>query len=185
MANPDNSEMIEAQSPEKKELIRKSIEFWNPGKTQFWQDVGVDLVIDRRQDYFRYDMDGRRLIDLHLNGGTYNIGHRHPELVEVLNRGTQRFDMGNHHFPAQARTALAERLAGICGGDLHYTMYASGGAEAIDSALKTARHATKRRKIVSIINAYHGHTGLAVAAGADRFKKIFLSDQPDDFVHVP
>jgi len=52
MANPDNSEMIEAQSPEKKEFIRKSIEFWNPGKTQFWQDVGVDLVIDRRQDYF-------------------------------------------------------------------------------------------------------------------------------------
>ncbi len=48
MANPDNSEMIEAQSAEKKEFIRKSIEFWNPGKTQFWQDVGVDLVIDRR-----------------------------------------------------------------------------------------------------------------------------------------
>ena len=56
MANPDNSEMLEAQSPEKKEFIRKSIEFWNPGKTQFWQDVGVDLVIDRRQDYFLYDM---------------------------------------------------------------------------------------------------------------------------------
>jgi acetylornithine/succinyldiaminopimelate/putrescine aminotransferase len=64
-------------------------------------------------------------------------------------------------------------------------MYASGGAEAIDIALKTARHATQRRKIVSIVNAYHGHTGLAVAAGADRFKKIFLSDQPEDFVHVP
>ncbi|MCC2688297.1 MAG: patA [Rhizobiaceae bacterium] len=173
------------QSPEKRDFLARSKEFWNPGKTQSWQDMGVDLVIDRREGYLLWDMDGRRLIDLHLNGGTYNIGHRHPELVEVLNRGTQRFDMGNHHFPSQARTALAERLAKICGGDLHYTMYASGGAEAIDIALKTARHATKRRKIVSIINAYHGHTGLAVAAGADRFKKIFLSDQPDDFVHVP
>jgi len=173
------------QSPEKREFIAKSKTFWNPGKTQAWQDMGVDLVIDRREGYFIWDMDGRRLIDLHLNGGTYNIGHRHPELIEILNRGTQRFDMGNHHFPSQARTALAERLAGICGGDLHYTMYASGGAEAIDIALKTARHATQRRKIVSIVNAYHGHTGLAVAAGADRFKKIFLSDQPDDFVHVP
>ena len=173
------------QSPEKREFIARSKTFWNPGKTQAWQDMGVDLVIDRREGYFIWDMDGRRLIDLHLNGGTYNIGHRHPELIEILNRGTQRFDMGNHHFPSQARTALAERLAEICGGDLHYTMYASGGAEAIDIALKTARHATQRRKIVSIINAYHGHTGLAVAAGADRFKKIFLSDQPDDFVHVP
>jgi acetylornithine/succinyldiaminopimelate/putrescine aminotransferase len=173
------------QSPQKREFIAKSKTFWNPGKTQAWQDMGVDLVIDRREGYLLWDMDGRRLIDLHLNGGTYNIGHRHPELIEILNRGTQRFDMGNHHFPSQARTALAERLAQICGGDLHYTMYASGGAEAIDIALKTARHATQRRKIVSIVNAYHGHTGLAVAAGADRFKKIFLSDQPDDFVHVP
>ena len=105
------------QSPEKREFIARSKTFWNPGKTQAWQDMGVDLVIDRREGYFIWDMDGRRLIDLHLNGGTYNIGHRHPELIEVLSRGTQRFDMGNHHFPSQARTALAEKLAEICGGD--------------------------------------------------------------------
>jgi hypothetical protein len=171
-------------SAEKQVFLEKSKTFWNPGKTQAWQDMGVDLVIDRREGYFIWDMDGRRLIDLHLNGGTYNIGHRHPELVDVLNRGTQRFDMGNHHFPSLARTALAEQLARICGGDMHYTMYGSGGAEAIDIAIKTARHAKQKRKIVSVKNAYHGHTGLAVAAGADRFKKIFLSDQPDDFIHV-
>jgi acetylornithine/succinyldiaminopimelate/putrescine aminotransferase len=173
------------QSPAKQEFIQKSIQFWNPGKTQFWQDAGVDLVIDRRQDYFLYDMDGRRLIDVHLNGGTYNIGHRHPELVEVLNRGTQRFDMGNHHFPALGRTALAEKLAKSCGGDLRYTIYGSGGGEAIDIAIKTARHAKQKKKIISIIKAYHGHTGLAVAAGADRFSKLFLADKPDEFINVP
>ena len=100
-------------SADKQEFLEKSKTFWNPGKTQAWQDMGVDLVIDRREGYFLYDMDGRRLIDVHLNGGTYNIGHRHPELVEVLHRGTQRFDMGNHHFPSLARTALAEMLARI------------------------------------------------------------------------
>ncbi len=172
-------------SAEKTEFLEKSKTFWNPGKTQAWQDMGVDLVIDRREGYFLYDMDGRRLIDVHLNGGTYNIGHRHPELVEVLNRGTQRFDMGNHHFPSLARTALAERLARICGGDMHYTIYGASGAEAIDIAIKTARHAKQRKKIVSILNAYHGHSGLAVAAGADRFSKIFLSDRPEEFIHVP
>src|SRR5690606_37616464 len=96
----------------------------------------------------------------------------------------QRFDMGNHHFPSLGRTALAEMLAEICGGDLKYTMYGSGGGEAIDIAIKTARHATQKRKIVSIFNAYHGHTGLAVAAGADRFSKLFLSDRPEEFTHV-
>ena len=63
--------------------------------------------------------------------------------------------------------------------------FGSGGGEAIDIALKSARHATKRRKIVSIIKAYHGHTGLAVATGDDRFAKMFLADQPDEFIQVP
>ena len=173
------------QSPEKREFIAKSKEFWNPNKTQFWQDQHVDLVIDRREGYLLYDMDGMRLIDVHLNGGTYNLGHRHPELIEALIRGTTRFDMGNHHFPALGRTALAEELAKVCGGGMQYTMYAAGGAEAIDLALKSARHATQKRKIVSIINAYHGHSGLAVATGADRFSKTFLADRPDEFIHVP
>ncbi|MDR9394123.1 MAG: aminotransferase class III-fold pyridoxal phosphate-dependent enzyme [Roseovarius sp.] len=174
-------------SQEKLDFLQRSEEFWNPGKTQDWQDMGVDLVIDRRERYYLYDMDGRRLIDAHLNGGTYNLGHRHPELVEVLKAGTERFDMGNHHFPALARTALAEALAACAPTPgMHYTAYGAGGAEAIDIALKTARHATKKRKIVSIIKAYHGHTGLAVKTGDERFSKLFLSeDTHGEFVQVP
>ena len=94
-------------SEAKIDFLDRSRSFWNPGKTQDWQDMGIDLVIDRREGYYLYDMDGRRLIDLHLNGGTYNLGHRNPELVQALKTGAERFDMGNHHFPALARTALA------------------------------------------------------------------------------
>lgn len=178
-------ELFVVTSAAKQEVLDKSKAYWNPGKTQSWQDMGVDLVIDRREGYFLHDMDGHRLIDVHLNGGTYNLGHCNPELIEVLQRGMQRFDLGNHHFPSIARAALAERLSEVCGGGLQYTLYGAGGGEAIDLAIKTARHAKQRRKIVSIINAYHGHTGLAVAAGAGRFSKLFLSDRPDEFVQVP
>ena len=172
-------------SQEKLEFLERSKEYWNPGKTQFWQDVGVDLVIDRRDGYFLYDMDGRRLIDVHLNGGTYNLGHRNPELIEAMTTAATRFDMGNHHFPALARTALAEALA-ACSPGLQYTIYGAGGAEAIDIAIKTARHATKKKKIVSIIKAYHGHSGLAVKTGDGRFSKLFLSeDTAGEFVQVP
>src|SRR5438034_1251627 len=59
----------------KDDFLDRSREFWNPDKTDFWQDAGIDLVIDRREGYFFWDMAGRRLIDLHLNGGTYNLGH--------------------------------------------------------------------------------------------------------------
>lgn len=173
-------------SQEKLEFLERSKAFWNPGKTQDWQDMGVDLVIDRREGYHLYDMDGRRLIDVHLNGGTYNLGHRHPELVEVLKAATGRFDMGNHHFPALARTALAEALAACTPGNLQYTIYGSGGGEAIDIAIKTARHTAQKRKIVSIVNAYHGHTGLAVKAGAERFSKPFLSEDTEgEFIQLP
>jgi acetylornithine/succinyldiaminopimelate/putrescine aminotransferase len=168
----------------KQELFDKAIKFWNPDKTRFWQSVGVDLVIDRREGYFLYDMSGRRLIDLHLNGGTYNFGHRHPELVETLKGALDYFDMGNHWFPSVARAALSEALVKVSPG-MAYAVFGAGGAEAVDIALKSARYATKRRKIVSIIKGYHGHGGLSVATGDERFSKIFLADRPDEFVQVP
>ncbi|MFN8079372.1 MAG: aminotransferase class III-fold pyridoxal phosphate-dependent enzyme, partial [Kineosporiaceae bacterium] len=169
----------------KDEMLRKSKEFWNPGKTQFWIDSGVPLVIDRREEYFLYDMTGKRLIDVHLNGGTYNLGHRNPEVVHAVSTAMQHFDIGNHHFPSLARTALAEALIASAPAGLTKVIYGSGGGEAIDIALKTARHTTQKRKIVSIVKAYHGHTGLAVGTGDERFSQLFLADSPEDFPHVP
>lgn len=170
----------------KDEAREKAIQFWNPNKTQFWQDSGVDLIIDRREDYFLWDMSGKRLIDMHLNGGTYNLGHRNPEIIAVLRAAMDRFDIGNHHFASVARTALAESLVATAPPGITRVAYGSGGGEAVDIALKSARHATGKRKIVSIVKAYHGHTGLALATGDDRFTKMFLSEgRADDFVQVP
>ena len=44
----------------KADFLRRSEEYWNPDKTRFWQDAGVDLVIDRREGYCFWDMAGRR-----------------------------------------------------------------------------------------------------------------------------
>lgn len=173
-------------SEAKLKVLETSKAYWNPNKTQFWQDAGVDLVIDKREGYFLHDMDGRRLIDVHLNGGTYNLGHRNPELIEVLNTGAKHFDMGNHHFPAMARAALAEVMAECTPEGLKYTIYGAGGAEAVELAIKSARNAMQKKKIVSIIKAYHGHSGLSVKTGDERFSKTFLSeDTSGEFVQVP
>src|ERR1700722_8790070 len=172
------------QFASQEEVIEKSIRYLNPGKTRFWQNSGMDLIIGRREGYFLYNLDGHRLIDLHLNGGTYNFGHRNPELIETLKSALDHFDIGNHWFPSVARTALAEALIKVSPG-MQFAVFTPGGGEAVDVALKSARYATKRQKIVSIVNAYHGHTGLAVATGDGRFSKIFLSDRPGEFVQVP
>jgi len=163
------------RSARKQEILDKSIKYWNPGKTKFWQSVGIDLVIGKREGYCLYDIDGKRLIDLHLNGGTYNLGHRNAEVIETLVDAVQEFDIGNHHFPSIARAKLAEQLVKVAPDGLGQVIYSSGGGEAIDIALKSARHGTGRRKIVSLEKCYHGHTGLAVATGDPRFSSMFLS----------
>ncbi len=169
----------------KDEVLATSREYWNPGKTDFWVETGVPLVIDRREEYFIYDMSGRRLLDVHLNGGTYSLGHRNAEVAGAVAAAMGHFDIGNHHFPAVTRAALAEALIETAPEGLTKVVYGSGGGEAIDIALKTARHTTGRRRIVSIVKAYHGHTGIAVGTGDERFSKLFLSDRPDEFVQVP
>ena len=168
----------------KEELYAKAKEFWNPGKVDFWRGAGIELVIDRREGYYLFDIEGRRLIDLHINGGTFNFGHRHPELVETLKLALDHFDIGNHWFPSAARTALAEELIKVSPG-MDFAVFGAGGAEAVELAIKSARYATKKRRIVSIIKGYHGHSGLSVATGDNRFTKIFLADRPDEFSQVP
>ncbi|MCK6555967.1 aminotransferase class III-fold pyridoxal phosphate-dependent enzyme [Candidatus Binatia bacterium] len=157
-----------------------------PGRTRTFQGLGIDLVIGRREGYRIWDLDGRELLDFHLNGGVFNLGHRNPEVVESLRAAMDTLDIGNHHFPSVARAELAAELARLTPGDLQYTVFGSGGGEAVDLAIKSARHATRRRTIVSIHGGYHGHTGLALGAGDEKYANMFLSGgAPGDFVHVP
>lgn len=157
-----------------------------PHRVRTFRSLGVDVVMGRREGYRFWDLDGRELLDFHLNGGVFNLGHRNPELVAELRGALDELDIGNHHFASGERAALAADLARLAPGDLRYAVFASGGGEAIDVALKTARHATKRRRIVSVQAGYHGHTGLALAAGDERAAKMFLSEgPPGEFAHVP
>ncbi len=173
-------------SEQKQAFLERTKKVWNPGKTQDWIDTGVDIVIDRREGYCFWDMDGHRLINMHLNGGVYNLGHRNPEVIQAVTDAMAHFDIGNHHFPSLMRTELAEKLLATAPDNMQYAIFASGGGEAIDIALKSARHATGKKKIVSLQNCYHGHTGLSVKTGAPRFNEIFLTEpEADQFVQVP
>jgi putrescine aminotransferase len=164
------------------ELTRRHVA---PHRVDVWETFGTQLVIGRREGYRLWDLDGRELIDLHLNGGTFNLGHRNPEVVEALITAAATLDIGNHHFASSARAALADRLAQLTPGELAYSVFASGGSEAIDVAIKTARRATGRRRILTLAAGYHGRTGLSGAAGEDAGAAYFLSDLPDQFTKVP
>ena len=168
----------------KDEVVRDSVEYWNPDKTQFWIDEGIPLIVGKREGYVLTDVDGHQVIDVHLNGGTFNLGHRNPELVQTLIGALEVVDVGNHHFPTPGRAQLAKKLVELTPG-ADKVVFGSSGGEIVDLAIKSARFATGKRKIVSIQRAYHGHTGLSIATGDDRFSRLFHSDNPAEFVQVP
>jgi len=160
----------------KQEALRLASEYVCPGKVDTFTGMGIDLVIDKREGPYLYTVDGRELIDCHINGGTFNLGHRNPDIVAMLHDAIETLDIGNHHFASEARNTCAQTLARLTPGDLHYTVFGSGGGEAIDVAIKTARYATKRKQIVGIEGGYHGRTGLSGTIGDDAAAKFFLSD---------
>ncbi len=157
----------------------------SPGKARFFQQVGIDFVMGKREGPYIWDIEGKkRLIDCHCNGGVFNLGHRHPAVVEALRGSLDLLDIGNHHLVSDLRARLAQRLAELTPGDLTYTIFGVSGGEAIDVAIKVARGYTGRTNVISVKGGYHGHTGYALAAGDEKFRKPFGPPLPG-FVQVP
>jgi len=170
-------------SQEKAVVLQRARDYLFPHRIDRLSSLGVDLVIGQREAYRFRDLDGREFMDFHLNGGTYSLGHRHPQLLAALRESLEFADVGNHHFPNPARAELAERLAAATG--LQYTVFTPSGAEANDVAIKSARRCTGRRKVVALEQGYHGRSGLSGAAGDDATAARFDSDYPGEFIKVP
>ena len=154
-------------------------------KAAFFRDVGIEFVFGKREGSYIWDIDGdKRLIDCHTNGGVFNLGHRHPEVIAALVHALDDLDVGNHHFVSQEKAELAEKLAGLSPSGLTYSIFGVSGGEAIDTAIKIARKATGRKGVISAQGGYHGHTGISLAAGDPKFRDPFLSSSAD-FTQVP
>ena len=167
-------------SKEKKETINLFKDHVSSGKVAFYKKYHMDFVMGHREGSWLYDIDGRKkLFNLHSNGGVFNLGHRNKEVIEVLKKSLQTYDIGNHHLISKARAELAAQIAGLMPGELDYTIFGVSGGEAIDLALKVARAYTKRKKIISVYGGYHGHTGLSIQTGDAKYRTPFLFDSPD------
>lgn len=169
----------------KVETIQRFARHVSSGKVAFFEAVGIDFVLGRREGSYMWDLaDEKRLIDCHCNGGVFNLGHRHPDVIRALVESLEALDIGNHHLISAGRAALAQRLAQLAPGDLPYTVFGVGGGEAIDLAIKVARGYTGRTNIISAKGGYHGHTGLALAAGDEQYRAPFGPLAPG-FFQVP
>jgi putrescine aminotransferase len=161
-------------SPFKQQVTENYRDHVSSGKVAVFEKYGIDFVAGRRQGAYLWDIDGKkRLFNLHCNGGVFNLGHRNPELIDLLKESLDDLDIGNHHLISRLRAEFARALAGLMPSDLDYTVFGVGGGEAVDLAFKVARAYTGRTRIISARGGYHGHTGLALAAGDEKYRSPF------------
>jgi acetylornithine/succinyldiaminopimelate/putrescine aminotransferase len=171
--------------PSAAETTEAFAEHVNRGKVTTFEALGLDLVMgERAGSRFQHAFGDEWFYNAHCNGGVFNLGHRHPAVVDAVRRALDHLDIGNHHLVSGWRAALAERLAATTGGALSGVVFGVGGGEANDLALKLARAHTGRQTIVSARGGYHGHTGLSMAAGDAEYRDPFGPNLPG-FVQVP
>jgi 4-aminobutyrate aminotransferase len=113
------------------------------------------------------DLDGRRYIDLHGNTA-HHLGHAHPRLVAALLEQAHDLSFSPRRFTNEPAVLLAETLLAAWPGIPAKVLFATGGSDAIEIALRLALVATGRREILSLEGSYHGHgfgaLGLSSAA---------------------
>ncbi|MCP4428123.1 MAG: aspartate aminotransferase family protein, partial [Chloroflexi bacterium] len=168
----------------KKTITNRFAAHVSSGKVDFYTQAGINFVMGRREGIYMWDVDGRRLINCHSNGGVFNLGHRNPRIIAALQEALAELDIGNHHLVSEARALLGQRLADLSPGDINRVIFGVSGGEAIDMAIKLARGYTGRPTIIYATGGYHGHTGLALAAGDPMYSQPFAPLSPN-FVQVP
>ena len=114
------------------------------------------------------DVDGNRLIDLGAGLAVLNVGNAAPEVVEAVRRQAEAFTHTCFHVTMhEPYVELAERLNELTPGEhAKQTMLVNSGAEAVENAVKIARHATGRAGVVAFDHAFHGRTLLAMTLTA-------------------
>ncbi len=112
------------------------------------------IVIDKAQGDFVWDLDGKRYIDFQNGWATNPLGNCHPEILEVVEAANRRYGF---HYDHPLRYELAEMLAAVMPGRaLPRTNYEVSGTEAAEAAVHLALTHTKRRYIITFSSAYHG-----------------------------
>ncbi|HPV05786.1 MAG: acetyl ornithine aminotransferase family protein [Aggregatilineales bacterium] len=146
------------------------------------------LVIDHAQGAEVWDADGCRYIDFMTGIAVTSTGHCHPEVVAAIKEQAEKFlhiCLADFHY--DVAVTLAEKLAAIAPFEEEAQIFfTNSGAEAVESALKLARHHTGRQGLISFHGAFHGRTmgALSLTASKYRQKEGFAPFVPG-VTHVP
>ena len=132
--------------------------------------VMAGIVVEEARGSAVTDVDGNTLLDL-IGGIAVNaLGHSHPRFVSTIQRQVAQASVGS--FTSRARIDLVERMAeNPPAPGLHRLQLYSGGAEAVESALRLAKSHTGKYEFVSFWGGFHGKTMGALSLMGSKFKE--------------
>ena len=116
------------------------------------------IAIDRAEGVYLYTPGGQRILDFNSQLMSVNIGHGDRRVVDAITEQALKLQYVQPAFATEPRARLGQKLAEILPGDMDKVFFTLGGAEAIENAIKIARHYTGRYKVLARYRAYHGAT---------------------------
>jgi 4-aminobutyrate aminotransferase len=128
------------------------------------------LVVRRARGAMVEDVDGNRFLDFTAGIAVTAAGHCHPRVTKAVRAQAGRLvHMSGTDFYYAPQVKLAERLARLApGGGAKRVFFTNSGAEAIEAALKLARHHTGRPRALAFLHAFHGRTYGALSLSGSR-----------------
>jgi ornithine--oxo-acid transaminase len=147
----------------------------NPAFVKMLRTIGFDKGYVRGEGAYLWDAEGNKYLDLLTGWGVFALGRNHPKIKAVLQQLLSR-DLPNLvRMDCSLLSGLvAEKLTSKTGGDLSRVFFCNSGTETIEGAIKFARCATGRQKIVYFDHGFHGlTTGSLALNGADFFRERF------------
>jgi putrescine aminotransferase len=158
--------------------------FVNPPLARVMKLSGSPVAV-RAHGCTIWDAAGRAYLDFAGGYGVFTLGHTHARVTAAVREQLDVMALSGKTMFEPLVGRLARALADIAPGDCSISFFANSGTEAVEGALKLARAATKRARIVATSNAYHGKTmGALAASGRDAYKTPF-GPLLADVVHVP
>jgi taurine--2-oxoglutarate transaminase len=125
------------------------------------------IAIDRAEGVYLYTPEGRRILDFNSQLMSVNIGHGDRRVIDAITEQAMKLQYVQPAFATEIRARLGEKMAEILPGDMDKVFFTLGGAEAIENAIKFARHHTGRYKVLARYRAYHGATFGAMTLTGD------------------
>ena len=145
------------------------------------------IEIEKAEGTFIYGKDGKKYFDLIAGIAVSNLGHQHPYVIKSIKK---QIDKHLHvmvfgEYSQEIQNKLAIEFTKLLPNNLNCLYVVNSGTEANEAALKLAKRATKRSRIVSFKGAYHGSTHGSLSVSGNEEKKAAFRPLLPDVFHLP